>query len=405
MKIQKIKILGSSGDMLAARLDFPPDRHPVAWVVMAHGFTLSKDLRAMRNITRALNVEGYGVLRFDFTGLGESEGDFSEMSFSSNIEDIEAVSHYLEMHYEAPKLLIGHSLGGAAVVFAGRRLASVKAIATIGAPSCAEHVLHLFGNKLADIEKNGYAEVRIGPRRFSIKKQFLDDIRQQNMERALNTLHKPILIMHSPQDQIVPVSNAAEIYKAARHPKSFVSIPGADHLLSKEKHSLYVGGVIAQWAALYFETPEEPPIHPRGKVVAFLDEDGYDTQVRMRHHGMIVDEPEMYGGNDFGPTPYEILSAALAACTDITIMMYARRKAWPLEAVRTYVNYRREHCEDCENLSGNAVEHVFYKSLDFEGNLSEEQIKRLLQIAAKCPVHKTLQEGSRIHTEWVDYED
>ncbi len=405
MQYKKIQFSGSSGALLSARLDFPPDRHPIAWAVMAHGFTLSKDLSAMRNITRTLNMEGFAVLRFDFTGLGESEGDFSEMNFSSNIEDIVAAAQYLTAHFFAPSLLVGHSLGGAAVIFAASKIPSVRAVATIGAPSCAEHVLRLFGGKLDDIEHKGYAVVRIGPRSFMIKKQFLDDIRQHNMDRALNELDVPILIIHSPADEIVPVSNAAEIYKAARHPKSFISVPGANHLLSNKKHSLYVGGVIAQWAGLYIEAPAEPSINPRGKVVAYLDDEGYDTQVRMRQHGLIVDEPETYGGNDFGPTPYELLSAALAACTDITLMMYARRKEWPLEAVRTYVNYRREHCEDCENLDGNPMQNVFYKSLDFEGELSEAQIKRLLQIAAKCPVHKTLQQSSVIHTEWVDYED
>ncbi len=405
MQHKKVKFEGGSGHLLTAKLDFPPDRAPIAWAVMAHGFTLSKDLSALRNITNAMNVEGIAVMRFDFTGLGESEGEFSEMNFSSNIEDIEAASQFLEQNYSAPSIVIGHSLGGAAAIFAASRLSNIKAVATIGSPSCPEHVQHLFTERLDQIERQGYAKVRIGPRTFTIKKQFLEDIRMQNMERVLNELNKPILILHSPEDRIVPVSNAAEIYKAARHPKSFVSIPGADHLLSQKKHSSYVGGIIAQWARLYIEIPPEPRLNPRGKVVAYLDKEGYDTQIRMRQHGLVVDEPESYGGTDFGPSPYDLLCASLASCTVITLQMYARRKEWPLEEVRCYVNFRREHCEDCQDVSGAAIQNVFYKSIDFEGPLSEKQIERLLQIAAKCPVHRTLEQSAIVHTQWVDYED
>ena len=307
MKNQKITFKNKKGHSLKARLELPADRKPVSFALFAHCFTCNKNLSAVRNISRALTGTGFGVLRFDFTGLGESEGDFADTNFSSNIQDLQAAAAYLEENYTAPSLLIGHSLGGAAVLYAAAKIDSVSAVATIGAPSDPKHVTRLITHGLDEIKTKGYAEVSIGGRPFTIKKQFIDDLKAVNMSGVLKDLRKAVLIAHSPQDNIVGIDNAAEIFKHAKHPKSFVSLDGADHLLSKAEDSNYIGGVIASWAKRYihFREDEKPGTHLQ--VVASLSEENkFTTAIKAGDHFLTGDEPETYGGNDFGPTPLRL---------------------------------------------------------------------------------------------------
>lgn len=393
MKTNKIKFTNKEGIALTARLELPADRKPGSYALFAHCFTCNKNLSAVRNISRALTSSGFGVLRFDFTGLGESDGDFADTNFSSNIQDLQAAAAYLEKNYTAPSLLIGHSLGGAAVLYAAAKMDSVKAIATIGAPSDPKHVTHLITHGLDEITTKGYAEVSIGGRPFTIKKQFIDDLKAVDMPSVLKKLRKAVLITHSPQDNIVGIDNAAEIFKHARHPKSFVSLDGADHLLSKTEDSAYIGNVIANWAKRYipFEDKETPATHLQ--VVASLrEENKFTTDIKAGDHFLTGDEPEAYGGNNFGPTPYDYVSSGLATCTAMTIRMYADRKKWKIKEVIVHINHDKVHGEDCgkcENDPGSKIDR-FIREIEIIGDLDEKQRQRLLEIANKCPVHKTL---------------
>jgi putative redox protein len=251
MRSKKVTFKNNKGQILAARLELPESEAPRAFALFAHCFTCNKNLTAVRTIGKTLTEKNIAVLRFDFTGLGESEGDFESTNFSSNVEDLYSAAQFLSKNYQAPSLLIGHSLGGAAVLFASAKIPSVKAIATIGAPSNPEHVAHLFKNSVDEINASGKALVSIGGRDFTIQKHFLDDIQDKNIKHNLDAFRNSILVMHSPQDTTVGIENAAEIYKAARHPKSFVSLNGADHLLSDKQDSAYVGNIIATWADRY----------------------------------------------------------------------------------------------------------------------------------------------------------
>ena len=250
MKFEKVKFKNSNGQELAARLELP-EQEVLAYAIFAHCFTCNKNLSAVKNIGRALTQKGIAVLRFDFTGLGESEGDFENTNFSSNVEDLVSASDFLTANYVSPKILIGHSLGGAAVIFAANKLPNITALATVGAPSNPKHVAHLVQSGEEEIKKNGEAVVVIGGREFKIKEQFLSDIHEQNMDSAVKQMKKALLVMHSPQDTTVGIENAAQIYKAGWHPKSFVSLDGADHLLSRKEDSEYVGEMIGVWAQRY----------------------------------------------------------------------------------------------------------------------------------------------------------
>lgn len=405
MNIQKVTFKNKSGHNLEGRLELPLDRHPHNFVIFAHCFTCNKNLLAVRNIGRALTSNGFGVLRFDFTGLGGSEGDFSETNFSGNVDDLVAAADYLEVEHRAPTLLVGHSLGGAAVIFAATKIASVNAIATIGAPSDPAHVQHLLKSSLEEIEAHGKAVVNLSGRDFTIKKQFLEDLRQKSLPETVKELRKPILLLHSPQDTIVGIKNAEAIYKAAQHPKSFVSLDGADHLLMDQKDSLYVGEVISGWAKRYllFEEKSELPktIH---QVVASLDaQDGFTTQLKAGNHQMTADEPTAFGGNDFGPSPYEFVSSGLSACTVMTLQMYAKRKNWPLENVTVHTSYGKSHVLDCEQCeTDDAKIDTFHRDIELFGDLDQKQRGRLLQIANKCPVHRTLHSNVQVITQLVD---
>ena len=350
MNIQKINFVNKEGQTLSGRLELPTNQHPHNFAVFAHCFTCTKNLSAVKNISRALTSKGFGVLRFDFTGLGDSDGDFSDTNFSGNVDDLIAASDYLSSQYEPPTLLVGHSLGGAAVIFAASQLDSVKAVATIGAPSNPKHVKHLFKSNLEEINSSGVAKVNLSGRDFTIKKQFLDDLENQPLPDVAKNLRKALLVMHSPQDTTVGIENAEDIYKAAHHPKSFVSLDGADHLLMDKKDSIYVGEVISGWVKRYITISENDTLQSKHQVVASLNtEDGFTTQMKLGKHYLTADEPTSYGGNDFGPSPYELVSAGLSACTAMTIQMYVKRKGWDLKNVEVHTNYGKDHAIDCEH--------------------------------------------------------
>jgi len=400
MKTEKVSFKNKNGDDLSGYLELPFNQDPHNFVLFAHCFTCNKNFFAAKNISKTLALNGYGVLRFDFTGLGESEGDFADSNFSGNIQDLLAAANFLNQEFKAPSLIIGHSLGGAAVLFAAKELQSVKAVATIAAPSTTAHVQHLIENNVEEIEKNGEAQVNIGGRSFKIKKQFLEDIEKHELKSYLADLKKSLLIMHSPQDNIVSIKNAEELYIAARHPKSFISLDGSEHLLSAKGDATYAGNVIASWASRYVEIPKKEIPEFKADVVAGLEkDDDFTTSMKAGNHSFLADEPLSSGGKDYGPTPYQFLSSGLASCTSMTLQMYAKRKKWPLEDVETHVYYSREHLEDCENCENdNSKIDTFRREIKLIGDLDEKQKQRLLEIADRCPVHKSLTSKTQINT-------
>ena len=405
MPSKKVQFVNKNGYTLSAKIEMPLTSQPDAYAVFAHVFTGSKNLSATRHISRALTLNGIAVLRFDFTGLGESEGDFSDTNFTSNVEDLLAACRFLRDNYAPPSIMIGHSLGGAASVFAASKVDSIKAVATIGTPSEPEHVTHLLTHKLEDIENEGKAEVNIGGQVFTIKKQFLDDLRSKDMFKIVKNLRKAILVMHSPQDRIVEIENAAHIYHAAMHPKSFVTLNDADHMLTNKNDAFYVGNVVATWAKRYIDVPQKEKLTTHKQVVARLGSTGYTTDIMAGKHGMIADESENLGGADFGPSPYEILNASLGACTAMTLQMYARRKKWDLQEVNVHLSFTRSYKDDCEHCDINERRlEVFDREIEIKGNLDENQVNRLLEIANKCPVHRTLEASAEVRTRLLKVE-
>lgn len=396
----KESFTNKEGLTLSAKLELPINQAPIAYAIFAHCFTCNKNLLAVKNIARSLTQEGIAVLRFDFTGLGESEGEFADSNFSSSVEDLVAAAEFLSEKYEAPKLIIGHSLGGAASIFAASVVDSIQAVATIGAPASPAHVTHLFGNEVDTIQQNDSAEVRIGGRPFRVKKQFLEDVNGQNMQAVVKSLRKPIAIFHSPQDTTVGIENAARIYEDAMHPKSFISLDGADHLLSNKKDSQYVGSVIASWLLRYIEIPEEQNLRSKKQVAVQLSDEGFTSRIMAGKHALIADEPIDVGGNDYGPSPYDLLLSSLGACTAMTIRMYTNRKEWDLEEVTVHLSHNKDHASDCESCEkdGTKIDHI-YRTIELSGNLDDKQRKRILEIADKCPVHKTLHSEIKVLTE------
>ncbi|MGB1040285.1 MAG: bifunctional alpha/beta hydrolase/OsmC family protein [Flavobacteriales bacterium] len=405
MSIQKITFQNSNNHSLSARLELPDNQEPHNFAIFAHCFTCNKNLSAIRNISRALNKKGIAVLRFDFTGLGESEGDFVDTNFSSNIEDLIAASDFLTKEYKAPTILVGHSLGGAAVIFAAKLIESIKAVATIGAPSSPDHVQHLFSADLDSIKKEGVSEVNIGGRPFNISNKFIEDIESKSMKTCIKSLRKPILIIHSPQDETVGIQNAKELYQFAHHPKSFVSIDGADHLMTRKKDSEYVGGVISGWVERYIDVPIKEKIVTQHQAAVSLGNSGFTCDIKVGNHLLTADEPESVGGNDFGPSPYEYVSSGLGACTAMTLRMYADRKKWELNKVIVHVNHSKEYARDIEEIEtevGNLSKiDIFKREIELFGNLDEKQRNRLMEIADKCPVHKSLHNSSIIKTQLI----
>lgn len=401
MRSQKIYFQNSEGVKLSAKLELPSHRKPYTCAIFAHCFTCNKNLTAVKNIAKALTQNGVAVLRFDFTGLGESEGEFAHTSFSSNVSDLCAAADFLTTHYEQPSMLIGHSLGGAAVIAAASEITSIKAVATIGAPFDPSHVIHHFEEKVPEIEKQGVAEVHIGGRPFQLGKNFLEDIRENNLKSILNNFGKALLIMHAPEDDIVDIDNAANIYQYARHPKSFISLDGANHLLSNKEDSIYVGAVIAAWMQKYVPDQQIHDLEQEKTVTVQLNSiDGFTAVAKVRHHQLVADEPTSVGGNDFGPNPYEYVAIGLGSCTVMTLHMYARRKKWDLESATVDLDHLKEHAPDCEEPENEKKKvDVFHRKIRITGQLTEAQVKRLQEIADKCPVHKTLESSSTIRTE------
>jgi len=399
MKTQRITFPNKQGHQLSARLELPVDTRPHNFAIFAHCFTCSKNLLAVGNISRALTQEGIGVLRFDFTGLGESQGEFGDTTFATNIQDLVAVSEYLETNYKAPTLLVGHSLGGAAVLRAKKHLPNVQAVATVGAPYDPEHVSHLLKGDLSEIRQKGRGKVNIMGREFEISRAFLEELEQDEPHQIISSLKAALLVLHSPTDQFVEIDNATKIFKAAQHPRSFISLDNADHLLTQKADSLYVGAVIANWAMRYLHIPKDTPIKTASQV-AVRTTDGLTSDVLVGQHHFTADEPTDLGGNDFGPTPYGLLTAALGSCTAMTLRLYADRKGWDLREVMVHLNHNKTHKKDCESCEseGKAKIDVFEREIALEGNLDEKQQARLLEIANKCPVHRTLEGKIEIET-------
>ncbi len=401
MPTERISFTGHDGNQLAARLDLP-DGPVLATALFAHCFTCSKDIPAARRISARLAGMGIAVLRFDFTGLGHSEGEFANTTFTSNVEDLIAAAQYLAGRNMAPSLLIGHSLGGAAVLRARAGIPTVKAIATLGAPADPGHVSHHFENALPEIQQQGSAEVTLGGRPFRIGKAFVDDISESALTPAIADLKAALLVLHAPLDETVSVDNASTIFLAAKHPKSFVTLDDADHLITRASDAEYAADVIAAWVTRYVPLcpPAPPPGAPEGVVrVTEADPAGFlqDIQSGPRHHA-VADEPASYGGSDQGMSPYGFVSSGLGACTSMTIRMYARRKGWPLTGISVDVCHDKVHAQDAGLVSDGKVD-LFRRKIRLEGPLDQTQRARLLEIADKCPVHRTLEGSAQITTE------
>ncbi len=408
-RAERVEFEGALGDRLAARLELPATR-PVAYAIFAHCFSCSKDIFAATRISRRLAQLGLAVLRFDFTGLGQSDGDFANTNFSSNIQDLIAAGRFLEDEYEAPALLVGHSLGGAAVIAAALDMPSVKAVATIGAPADAEHVQCQFSGDVETIEREGEAEVSLAGRPFTIKKQFLDDIRGRTLEDAVAALRRPLLIAHSPVDETVSVENASRLFLAAKHPKSFVSLDDADHLLRGDVPARHAADMIAAWAARYVvdgASADLPDPVADSVVVRETGQGKFQNHVVVGEHVMLADEPRRVGGDETGPTPYQFLNAALGTCSSMTMRMYAERKGWPLERATVTLHHDKGHAEDCEACAEGEERHVdiIERRIRLEGPLDDEQRARLIEIADKCPVHRTLNRPVVIRTQAEDAEN
>jgi putative redox protein len=405
MNTKRITFPNGRGELIAARLELPEDEQPLAYALFAHCFTCSKDLKAVVNISRALSSKRIAVLRFDFTGLGESEGDFSATTFSSEVSDLVAAAQFLEREYEAPRLLIGHSLGGAAVLAAAADIPSTAAVVTIAAPFDPANVRRLLGVATEQIEQSGQAAVSIGGREFTIRKSLLDDLGAQNPTETLRRLKTALLVMHSPRDQVVGIENATYIYRAALHPKSFISLDPADHLLSDARDSRYAGEMIAAWVGRYLELPDRsapshtPPEVIDNRVTARTVADAFRTELFANGFPLIADEPVEFGGGNEGPSPYEYLLVSLGACTGMTLRTYARSKGWPLEDVVVRLSHQKVHAEDCRDCDekGGKIDSI-ERELEFRGELDDAQRQRLLEIAGRCPVHRTLTGEVRIGT-------
>jgi putative redox protein len=406
LRRDRIRFAGGSGAELAARIELP-EVEPRAYALFAHCFSCSKDLKAARWIGRALAEQGIGVLRFDFTGLGESAGDFAETNFSSNLEDLVAAADFLRERYGPPRILVGHSLGGAAVLAAASRIPDAAAIATIAAPSDTAHLSDQLIRIAPEIAERGEAEIDLGGRPFRVKRQLLEDLQERSLRPAIAGLGRALLVMHSPVDESVHVDHARRIFEWAKHPKSFVSLDDADHLLlRRESDARYAADVLAAWAGRYIEKREETArgaeaadATQQGEVVVRGGSSGFLQQIIAGAHRVVADEPERVGGTDRGPTPYDLLLAGLGACTSMTMRMYADRKGWPLEGVEVRLKHGRIHaedCEDCDSREGRVDQIV--REIRIEGALDAAQQARLLEIADRCPVHRTLENEIKIRT-------
>ena len=404
MPTERFQFTGVGGHQLAASLDLP-EREPLAYALFAHCFTCGKDVLAAKRIAVALAAKGIAVLRFDFTGLGSSEGDFANSTFSSNVTDLVRAADHLRETRKGPSILIGHSLGGAAILAAAEQIPDAKAVVTIAAPSDPVHVTGLFKDRIEDIRKHGNVEVSLAGRPFNISSEFLDDIAEHNLMAQVTKLHKALLIMHAPTDDTVGIDNATRIFVAAKHPKSFVSLAGADHLLTGKRDAAYVADVIAAWATRYLDpaAPEQVVEAPRNVVVRETRNSKFQQTVSIGPHRMLADEPVAAGGEDTGPGPYDFVLAGLGACTSMTMRLYADRKSLPLERVTVTLKHSKiyaQDCAECETKTGmlDQIDRV----IAMEGALDAEQRKKLMEIADKCPVHRTLTSEIHIVTHAAD---
>jgi uncharacterized OsmC-like protein/fermentation-respiration switch protein FrsA (DUF1100 family) len=401
MPAERFDFPNAEGQNLAALLDAPAGV-PRAYALFAHCFTCGKDIHAARRIAEGLTALGIAVLRFDFTGLGSSGGEFANTTFSSNVTDLVAAANELRRTRRAPSILIGHSLGGAAVFAAAADVPEARAVVTIGAPCDPTHVIGLFKNRLDEIGAKGEIEVALAGRPFRISRAFVDDLAEHRMMERIAGLHRALLVFHSPTDEIVGIENASRIFLAAKHPKSFVSLAGADHLLSRRSDAIYVANVIHAWAERYLDMADDAPELPEesGMVVVRETRAGrFQQEVTVRRHRFLADEPVNVGGFDSGPGPYDLLLAALGACTAMTLRLYAERKALPLERVTVRLSQAKIHavdCEECETKEG-MIDRI-ERAISLSGKLDDEQRRRLLEIADKCPVHRTLTSEVDIRT-------
>jgi uncharacterized OsmC-like protein/fermentation-respiration switch protein FrsA (DUF1100 family) len=407
MPTERFQFTGEGGHQLAAALDLP-EQEPLAYALFAHCFTCGKDVLAARRIAVALAGKGIAVLRFDFTGLGSSEGDFANSTFSSNVADLVRAADHLRETRKAPAILIGHSLGGAAILAAAGQIPDAKAVVTIAAPSDPAHVTGLFRDRIEDIRSHGKVEVSLAGRPFHIRREFLDDVAEHNLMDHVTRLHKALLIMHAPNDDTVGIDNATRIFVAAKHPKSFVSLAGADHLLSERRDAAYVADVIAAWATRYLDPvvsdeAADSGTAPRSVVVSETRNSKFQQTVAVGPHRLLADEPVAAGGEDSGPGPYDFLLAGLGACTSMTMRMYADRKSLPLERVTVTLKHSKIHAEDCAECETKAgMLDQIDRVIAMEGALDAEQRQKLMEIADKCPVHRTLTSEIHIVTRAAD---
>lgn len=406
MPVQKKKLTFTNQDgiELAGLLELP--EQPIAFALFAHCFTCTKDIVSASRIARHLADKGIAVLRFDFTGLGNSDGDFSNSNFSANLDDLHSAANYLRKHYQAPDFLIGHSLGGTAVLAAAENIPETKAVVTIGAPAEPSHVLKQFADNIDDIVEQGCKQIDLAGRPFTIKKQFIDDLQSYTLADRISSLKKPLLIFHSPLDTTVSIEQAKIIYNAAKHPKSFVSLDKADHLLTNKQDAEYVASTIQAWVQRYLsinneiESSEKPV--PSGQVLVEEKNHAFLRNIITESHQFPSDEPIRVGGSNLGPTPYDLLLASLGSCTSMTLRMYANQKKLNVTKIDVQLRHDRVHNEDCQNcIDGKFVQDVIYRELTIEGDLTEQQRQRMLEIADRCPVHRTLHNEIDIQTKLV----
>ena len=396
---EKFQFVNRAGSLLAGRLEMPSS--PRAFAIFAHCFTCGKDAKAATRLSRELANHGIAVLRFDFTGLGNSEGDFANTNFSSNVEDLLAANEALTKSHQSPQLLVGHSLGGTASLLAASKLPNIRAVATIGAPSEPSHVKHLLQGSLGEVGSQDASVVKIGNREFAIKRQFVDDLDSVDMRAHLADLQQAVLICHSPEDKIVDVNQARLIYDNLKHPKSFLSIDNADHLLLKQRDSDFVASMLATWADRYLSPAEHSSVQQSLNAGELLvtELEGFTQEVLTNRHRFLADEPVSVGGKDLGMAPYDLLLAAIGTCTSMTLRMYAKHKGLPLDSISVRLSHHRIHAKDCENCESESGQiSVVNKSIVVSGDLTDQQVNRLKEIADRCPVHRTLMSEKKIET-------